>query len=67
MIVDPASHLVHPCVAWHIRTVCGGGVQSSSATFAIEHRLRHCAIADEMDLDTGFRVSFTLSAERPRP
>jgi hypothetical protein len=66
MTIDPVSHLEHPCVAWHIRTVCGGGVKHS-ATFAIEHRLRHCDIADEMDLDTGFRVSFTLSAERPRP
>jgi len=65
MTIDPASHLEQPCVAWHIRTVCGGGAHR--ATFPIEHRLRHCEIADEMDLDTGFRVSFTLSVERPRP
>jgi len=66
MIIDPANHLEQPCVAWHIRTVCGGGVKHS-ANLAEEHGLRHCDIADEMDLDTGFRVSFTLSAERPRP
>ena len=65
MTIDPASHLEQPCVAWHIRTVCGGGVKHS-ATFSIEHRLRHCDIAHGMDLDTGFRVSFTLTAERPR-
>ena len=46
--------------------VCGGGARNSG-DFAIENRLRLSDMAQSRMPDTGFRVSFTLTAERPRP
>jgi hypothetical protein len=46
--------------------VCGGGARNSG-DFAIENRLRLSDMALSRMPDTGFRVSFTLTAERPRP
>ena len=45
--------------------VCGGGARNSG-DFAIENRLRLSDMAQSRMLDTGFRISFTLTAERPR-
>jgi len=45
--------------------VCGGG--ASCGDFAFEKRLRLSDTAQSRMPGTGFRVSFTLTAERPRP
>ena len=65
MIIDPVCQAEQR----HYRdvVVCGGGARNVSGDFAIENRLRLSDMAQSRMLDTGFRISFTLTAERPRP
>jgi hypothetical protein len=70
VIIDPVcatAWYAHSCGAANRDTVvCGGGARNSG-DFAIENRLRLSDMAQSRMPDTGFRVSFTLTAERPRP
>ena len=70
MIIDPVcatAWYAHSCgAANRVAVVCGGGVRNNG-DFAIENRLRLSDMARYQQKDTGFRVSFTLTAERPRP
>jgi len=69
VIIDPVcvtAWYAHSCGAANPDTVvCGGGARNSG-DFAIENRLRLSDMAQSRMLDTGFRISFTLTAERPR-
>ena len=64
MIVDPVRQVDQQHC--RLKPVCGGAARNSG-DFAIERRLRLTIMAECGDPDAGFRVSFTLTAERPRP
>jgi len=64
MIVDPVRQVDQQ--HYRLTSVCGGAVRNSG-DFAIERRLRLTIMAERENPDAGFRISFTLKAERPRP
>jgi len=63
MIVDPVRQVDQQ--HYRLTSVCGGAGRNKGS-FVIERGLRLTIMAECGDPDAGFRISFTLTAERPR-